>query len=144
MALSRTTLGQLARFGAIGVVSTLAYIALYALLREVLPATGANAIALVVTALANTAANRRITFGVRGTERMLRDQLAGLAAFGIALAITTGSIELLHGLAPAASRAVEIAVLVVANAVATAVRFLVLRGSITRAPALLRPSARAG
>jgi hypothetical protein len=54
-------------------------------------------------------------------------QLAGLAAFCIALAITTGSIELLHGLLPGASRVIEVAVLVAANGLATAVRFLALR-----------------
>jgi len=48
-----------ARFAAIGVVSTLAYALLYLALRGPLGAGAANAMALAVTAVANTAANRR-------------------------------------------------------------------------------------
>src|ERR1700754_352001 len=58
--------GQLIRFAAIGVVSTLAYLVFYALMRGPLGAIDANLVALVVTAIGNTAANRRVTFGVRG------------------------------------------------------------------------------
>ena len=50
---------QLARFSVIGVVSTVAYVLLYLALRTGVPAQGANALALVVTAVANTAVNRR-------------------------------------------------------------------------------------
>lgn len=135
-----TTFDQVLRFGAIGVVSTLAYVGLYALLSLSLPAVASNALALVVTALGNTAANRRITFGIRGPDRLARDQLAGLVAFGIALAITTSAIELLHWLVPAAPRGLELAVLVTANALATLVRFVVLRRSIDRSrPVALAP-----
>jgi len=45
---------QLVSFGAIGAASTVAYVALYALLREAASAGIANAIALVTTALGNT------------------------------------------------------------------------------------------
>ena len=45
--------------------STLAYCS-STCAREALPAQSANALALLVTAVANTAANRRLTFGVRG------------------------------------------------------------------------------
>ena len=58
--------GQLMRFAAVGVASTLAYLALYALLRTGVGPQTANLVALLVTAVANTAANRRLTFGVRG------------------------------------------------------------------------------
>jgi len=68
---------QLIRFAAIGAASTGAYLVLYLLLRP-LGAQQANAIALLVTAIANTAANRRLTFAVRGPERLIRNQLQGL------------------------------------------------------------------
>jgi len=119
--------GQLIRFGAIGVLSTVAYVVLYALLREVAEPLVANAVALLVTAIANTAANRRLTFGVRDRETVLQHQLAGLIAFGVALAITSGSVALLGWLVPDAPRRVEIAVLVAANVAATVVRFVLLR-----------------
>src|SRR5436305_603936 len=58
--------GQLARFAVIGVLSTLAYVVLFLLLRVPMTAQGANLFGLLVTAVANTAANRRLTFGIRG------------------------------------------------------------------------------
>ena len=121
---------EVATFGLIGVVSTLAYVALYKALRSATPPGVANALALVVTAVGNTAANRRLTFGVRGRQSFVRDQAAGLAAFGIALALTSGAIAVLGWLVPAADRSTEVVVLVLANALATAVRFALLRGLI--------------
>ena len=58
--------GQLARFIVVGVASTAAYVVLYLLLRAVMAAQAANALSLLITAIANTAANRRLTFGIRG------------------------------------------------------------------------------
>ena len=120
-------------FGAIGVVSTIAYAVLYTYLRGAVPAPAANAIALAVTAVGNTAANRRLTFGVRGRASMLRDQVAGLVDFGIALALTSVSIAGLGVVAPGAGRGVELAVLIAANAAATVTRFLLLRTWISQA-----------
>src|ERR1700710_2333815 len=57
---------QVARFVAVGIASTVAYALLYVLLRGTLAAGAANAVALASTAVANTAANRRLTFGVVG------------------------------------------------------------------------------
>jgi putative flippase GtrA len=122
--------GQVGRFVSIGIVSTAAYVVLYGGLRTVLTAVASNAIALFVTAVGNTAANRRLTFGVRGRASMVRDQVAGLGAFAIALVITTGAVVALAVVAPHASRWVEIAVIVAANVLATVVRFLVLRAAI--------------
>jgi putative flippase GtrA len=129
--LSRSpALRQVGTFAAIGVASTLAYVILYALLRPFSPAGVANAISLLVTALGNTAANRRVTFNVRGRDGLGRDHLAGLCALGAALAITSASLAGLGLIAPRSGRAVELLVLVVANALATLVRFLVLRLAI--------------
>jgi len=121
---------QARRFAAIGVVSTLAYAGLYALLRGVANAPMANALALTVTAVGNTAANRRLTFGVRGRSSLGRDHLAGLGAHGVALSITTPAAALLAVLAPHAGRPVELAVLIGANALASIVRFVLLRSWI--------------
>ena len=94
---------------AIGVISTAAYAALYLTLRSVMGSVVANAVALTVTAVANTAANRRVTFGVRrgGRASMLRDQAAGLAALGVALAITTVTANVLAVVAPHAGSSVR-------------------------------------
>ncbi len=130
---SRVRLGRQALvFGSIGVVSTAAYAVLFLAFRTVAGAVVANAIALVVTAIGNTAANRRFTFGVRDGRSMVRDQVGGLIALAVALAITTTFANLLAVLAPGAGRYVELAVLVVANAIATVARFLLLRAWITQ------------
>ncbi len=126
---------QVVRFAAIGVASTLGYVALYLMLRGGLGAQAANAVALVLTAVANTAANRHLTFGVRGRARWAVHQAQGLGVFAIGLALTSGSLVLLHALTAAPARAVEVAVLVVANAAATVARFLLLRVWVFRAGA---------
>src|SRR4051794_16044173 len=59
--------GQLVRFAVVGVLSTLAYLVIFVLLRGVVGAQTANLTALLITAVANTAANRRLTFGIRGS-----------------------------------------------------------------------------
>jgi putative flippase GtrA len=119
---------QLPVFAVIGVISTLAQLAGYLLLRlmHLLP-LGANAISLFITAMANTAANRRFTFGVTGSANALRQQAEGGVAFVIGLALSSGGLALLHVLAPGASQAVELVTLVAANGLATLVRFLLLR-----------------
>jgi putative flippase GtrA len=126
---------ELRSFAAIGILSTLAYIACYTILRQALPAAIANAISLLLTAIANTAANRRFTFLAHRSGSATRDHLGGLAAFGIALGLTTLAIGTLHLVAPGASRTVELTMLVTANLAATTVRFLLLRAWITPAPA---------
>jgi putative flippase GtrA len=120
-------LRQLLHFGIIGAVSTAAYMALYLGARQLMPAVWANALALLITAVANTAANRRLTFGVSGSKDALRHQLEGGMAFAIGLALTTGAVAGLHLLAPNASHGIELAVLVGANAAATIIRFVLMR-----------------
>jgi len=121
-------LRQSVRFACIGVASTLAYLLLFMLLHGDLGAQAANLIALLVTAIGNTAANRRFTFGVAGGSKAARHHVEGLIVFGIALAITSGSLVALHAVAPEPGRYVDAAVLVAANLLATAVRFVLLRG----------------
>jgi putative flippase GtrA len=123
---------QVIRFAAIGVVSTLAYLALYGALRPLTSAQLANAAALLITAVANTAANRRFTFAIRGRERVLRHQSQGLLVFALALALTSSSLALLHALDPHPSRAFEVAMLVGANLLATVLRFVLLRAWVFR------------
>jgi putative flippase GtrA len=124
----RSLLRQVVRFGTIGVASTIAYLLLFMALHASIGAQAANLVALLVTAVANTAANRRFTFGVRGGAGAARHQFEGLIVFGIALAITSGSLAGLHAFVPQPHKLVELTVLVLANLVATAVRFVLLRG----------------
>jgi putative flippase GtrA len=118
---------QLPSFAVIGVASTVAYLVLYSVLRAICPAYLANTIALAATAIANTAANRRYTFGVRGSANALRHQVEGGVAFLIGLVLSNGALAVLHAASAAPSHAVELSVLVFANAMATLVRFLLMR-----------------
>jgi len=125
-------IAQLVRFGCIGVVSTVAYLVLYVLLRGSIGAQPANFLALLLTAIGNTAANRRLTFGVTGRDGAGRHQLQGLVAFGIGLGLTSGSLAALHATDHSPSRVMELTMLVLANLVATALRFALLRWWVFR------------
>jgi len=124
---------QFLSFGAIGVTSTLGYLLLFVALRHGISAQAANLVALLTTAVANTAANRRLTFGVTGRTGALRHHSQGLGVFAAALLVTSAALSALHLLAPGASRAAEVTVLVLANLAATVLRFLLLRGWVFRA-----------
>jgi putative flippase GtrA len=123
---------QLVRFAAVGVLSTVAYLVLFLLLRAPLSSQGANVVALLSTTIANTALNRRFTFGVIGPQRRARHQLQGLIVFGFALGLTSGTLAVAHSLHSSPPAAVELAVLVAANAAATLLRFLLLRRWVFR------------
>jgi putative flippase GtrA len=121
---------QVVMFAVVGVLSTLAYALLYLLFRGPvgggLSAQAANLLALLLTAVGNTAANRRFTFGVRGRAGRLRHQLQGLLIFAVGLGLTSGSLWLLHT-AGTPGHAVEVAVLTAANLAVTVGRFVALR-----------------
>ena len=124
---------QLVRFGTIGVASTLAYLVLFALTSGSLGSQGANFFALLVTAIANTSANRRLTFGISGRAKAGQHQLQGLLVFLLGLIITSGSLFALDAGNPHPHRALELSVLVAANLVSTVLRFVLLRLWVFRA-----------
>jgi putative flippase GtrA len=118
---------QIVRFLAIGVASTVAYALLFLLLTGPLGAVAANAAALALTAIANTAANRRLTFGVRGRRHLVRHHARGAAVFVLTLALTNGALAVLHGADATPARRVELVVLVAASLVATVTRYIALK-----------------
>jgi putative flippase GtrA len=121
------TAAPLVRFLGIGVVSTLAFAMLFLLLHGPLGAGGANAAALAITAVANTAANRRLTFGIRGREHALRHHRRGAAVFVLTLALSNGALLVLHGIEATPPRALELTVLVLGSLLATVTRFVALK-----------------
>jgi len=120
-------LAQVARFAAVGAASTVAYAMLFLLLQTVVSAQVANFLALLLTAIANTWANRMFTFGVRGPDRFVVHQVKGLVVFGLAWALTSGSLGVLTWVMPGAGPTVELLVLTGANLLATLLRFALLR-----------------
>jgi putative flippase GtrA len=103
-----------------------------------MPAVVANGLALLVTAVANTAANRRFTFDVTTADGAVRHHVHGLALFAAGLALSSAALTLLHVAGPTPSRALEVAVLVIANLVTTALRFVAMRWWVFAPP--VRPA----
>lgn len=121
---------RLTRFLAIGVLSTVAYALLYLLLRTGavgLSAVVANVVALAVTAVANTQANRRFSFRVRGREDLVRHHAMGGAVFVLTVLLTSGSLAVLHLIDPSPAAWLELTVLVVAGFAATVSRYVAMR-----------------
>jgi putative flippase GtrA len=117
---------QVGIFLVIGALSTAAYAVAYVALRSTMGPLWANFTALLLTAVANTAANRRFTFGVRGPRDAVRHQVQGLALFAAGLVATTGSLALLHA-SGSTNRALEVIVLTVANLAVTVLRFVAMK-----------------
>jgi putative flippase GtrA len=117
---------QLISFAAIGVLSTAATLLLYALFRSAMDPLVANLIALVITTMINTEANRRFTFlGVRGSSS--RVHLQGIIVFGLYYAFTSAALLALHAAVAEPTRWLELGVLLGASVVGTAGRFVLLR-----------------
>jgi putative flippase GtrA len=118
---------QVPSFAVIGVISTIAQLVLYGLSRLLMPVVVANVVSYFLAAVANTAANRRFTFGVVGTRRIVRHQLEGGVAFLVGLGVSTLGLFAVHAIWPHASRFVELAALLALNLFAAAIRFALLR-----------------
>jgi len=118
--------GQLVRFAGIGAATTAMFAVLFVLLAGPLGPVGADVVALTVCAATNIAANRRVTFAHRGRAGRRRHYLAGLAVAAVPLAVTVATLVLL-GMAGVTSVMFDLVALTVANAIATGVRFVLLR-----------------
>jgi putative flippase GtrA len=122
---------QVVKFASIGVVSTVVFAVLFALLDGPLGPVAADVLALLVCAFANTAANRRLTFALRGRAGRVRHYAAGTALGLLPLGLTLAALGLLS-VAGAPSLTVTLVTLTAANLLATAARFLLLRNWVFR------------
>jgi putative flippase GtrA len=123
---------QVVRFASIGVVSTVVFAAWFAVLVDPLGAIAADVVAFGLCAFANTAANRRLTFALRGRTGRVRQYSAGLAVAVMPLVLTLIVLGVLDA-AGATSLGAQLLALTVTNAVATLGRFVVLRNWVFRA-----------
>ena len=121
-----------ARFVAIGAMSTVVYALLFLVLAGAVGSAVASAVALALTAIGNTAANRRLTFGIRGRDGLARQQAAGFLVFVLALGLTNGALSVLHDLDAHPPRLLEAAVLVLATLAATVTRYVALSSWVFR------------
>ena len=118
---------QLVRFGLIGVASTIAYSLLFLTFHSFLGAQWANFLALAISAVANTMVNRRLTFGVKDPATAGVHLVQGLLVFAATWALTSGALSMLTRTSEPAGPWETLLLLTGANAVATVLRFLVLR-----------------
>jgi putative flippase GtrA len=125
--------GQLARFASIGIVSTVVFAVLFVALSGPLGRFGADVVALTLCSIANTAANRRLTFSLRGRAGRARHYFAGVALAGLPLVLT---LLTLVALTAVGSRSVLAALvsLTAVNGLATIVRFVLLRSWVFGRP----------
>jgi putative flippase GtrA len=123
---------QLIRFASIGVVSTVVFAALFALLVGPLGPIGADIVALGICAVANTAANRRLTFALSGPANRSRHYAAGLVVTLMPLALTLATL-VLFGAAGVSALGPLLLGLTVVNGLATGARFVLLRSWVFRA-----------
>jgi putative flippase GtrA len=129
---------QLMRFAGVGVVSTLGYLLLFVAWRPVLGSLWANAVAMAIATLFNTAVHRELS---RAAEaRAGRGRLVVVAGllYLCSLVLTTLGIVVAQWLAPG-TLLVELAAVTVANALAAVLRFAVLRTRVF--PSSKRPDA---
>ena len=124
---------QVVRFASIGLVSTVVFGLLFAFLARPLGAFGADVVALGLCSIANTAANRRVTFAYRGRTGRTRHFAAGLALAALPLGLTLTTLLALAGLGVRSLEA-QLAALTLANAIATGARFTLLRLWVFKPP----------
>jgi len=123
--------GQLVRLASVGALSTVLFAVLFAALYGPLGAVAAAVSSLAISSVANTAANRRVTFARRGAQGRRRHWATGAGVSAVPL------VGDLAALAVAAawgitSTAGLLVLLTIANAGATALRFAALRRSMGR------------
>src|SRR5262249_27427538 len=114
------------RFASIGIVSTLVFAGLFAVLAGPLGPVAADIVALGICAVANTAANRRLTFALRGRADRTRQYAASLATMLMPLVLPIGVLAL-FGADGVTALAPLLIALTLVNAAATVARFVLLR-----------------
>jgi putative flippase GtrA len=122
---------QLLRFAGVGVVSTLGYLFLFLAWRPLAGTFGANALALAICTLFNTAVHRELSRGANGHTRSGRFLAVVGGLFTVSLALTTLALWIAD-LFSSTSLPLELLAVTAANAVAAVLRFSVLRAWVFR------------
>lgn len=128
---NEVTADQLLRFAGVGVVSTLGYLFLYVAWRPLAGPFGANALAMAIATLFNTAVHRELSRSIDGQARRGRLYAVAGALYAVSLGLTSLGLVVAEWLAPSVLLA-QLVALTVANLVAATIRFAVLRAWIFR------------
>jgi putative flippase GtrA len=127
----QATADQLMRFAGVGALSTVGYLFLFVAWRPLLGIFGANAVAMAIATLFNTAVHRELAQGIDGHTHRGRMALVAGGLYLISLSFTTLGLVVAQWLAPGVLVA-EVIAITVANAVASVFRFSVLRAWVFR------------
>jgi glycosyltransferase involved in cell wall biosynthesis len=125
------TSDQLLRFAGVGLLSTLGYLFLFVAWRPILGAFAANAVAMALATLFNTAVHKELARGAEGQARHALMALVTVLLYMVSLAFTSLGLLVAQRVAPSALLA-EVVALTLANMVAAVFRFSVLRAWVFR------------
>jgi putative flippase GtrA len=129
---------ELLRFAGVGVVSTVGFLFLFLAWRPVFGPLGANAVAMAIATLFNTAVHRELSQDRDGRTRRGHMIAVVVGLYALSVALTTCAVLLAGWLAPGALW-LELVTITAANVLASTFRFTVLRAWIFR-PHLLSPA----
>jgi putative flippase GtrA len=126
---------QATRYASVGIVSTIAYLAIFFLLRDQLGTYAANVIAMAVSTIGNAVAHAFFTFGRKSGVSMRQAATAGGLGFvaGVGLTTLVLGLENIFGVFTASSEVVAILIGIVAS---SSVRLTLLRSFAYRTHAL--------
>jgi glycosyltransferase involved in cell wall biosynthesis len=130
-AINQVASEQLLRFAGVGAISTLGYLFLFIAWRPLAGNYGANALALAICTLFNTAVHRELARNLHGPGH--QGQFAGISAglLTLSLALTSLALMAAHALS-ATSLPVALVAVTLANATASVLRFAILRAWVFR------------
>lgn len=118
---------QLVRFALVGVGSTILATVLFWWFAQLMDRQLASALSLVLSTIANTAVNRRFSFGVTGRDGHWQVQVKALLLLATTIAITAAALAVLEWAAPGAETVAAVVTFTIGNLIATIVRFVLLR-----------------
>jgi len=125
-------------FAVIGLAATLLTLALYTAFRTWWPPLVANLVAVTLSTLFNTEANRRATF--RGRSRSVAlVHVQSFVVFGLYVGFTSGALLVLEVVTDHPPRWVELVVLLASSAIGTLGRFILLSTWVFRRPTTSTP-----
>jgi putative flippase GtrA len=125
------TAEPLLRFAGVGVISTLGYLGLLLTLRPGIGIVGANAIALALCTLLNTTVHKELTRKMHGFSAKTRFSVIVSGLWVISVALTTAALAGAQVVLPD-SLALALVAVTAANALASVIRFAILRAWIFR------------
>lgn len=125
-------LRNLVMFSVIGLMATMTTLVLYTVFRTWWPPLAANLVAMTLSLLLNTEANRRLTFRDRHRGSLMLVHLQSLIVFALYCGFTSGALLVLDAATDHPSRLVELVVLLASSALGTLGRFALLNTWIFR------------